>query len=90
MPQYEVEVKISEVNEPDALAARLYVEERLRSSGLKNWRVVTVSPKARASGGPTPFVQTYRPRRNHAYVGSALLVAAVLAWVLWFLWVLTG
>jgi hypothetical protein len=90
MPQYEVEVKISDVNEPDALAARLYVEEHLRSSGLKNWRVVTVLPKARASGVPAPLAQPYRPRRNHAYFGSALLVAAVLAWVLWFLWVITG
>lgn len=90
MPQYEVEVKVTEVNEPDALAARLYVEERLRSSGLKNWRVVTVTPKSRSSGVPPPLAPAYRPRRNNVYFGSALLVAAVLAWVLWFLWVITG
>lgn len=91
MPQYDVEVRISNVNEPDALAARLFVEERLRAAGFKDWRVVAVSPKGRAAAGAaTPAEVPYPARRRGAYFGSALLVAAVLAWVLWFLWVITG
>ncbi|GBD27384.1 hypothetical protein HRbin30_02731 [bacterium HR30] len=90
MPQYDVEVRISDVNEPDALAARLFVEERLRAAGFKDWRVVAVSPKSRAATLPAGAELRWQGRRSGTYVGSALLVAAVLAWVLWFLWVLTG
>ncbi len=90
MPQYEVEVKILDINEPDALAARLAVEERLRSAGFKEWRVLAVSPKSRRGAIPVTPESAFRPRRTGSYVGSALLVAAVLAWALWFLWVVTG
>lgn len=89
MPQYDVEVKITDINEPDALAARLRVEEKLRAAGFKSWHVVAVAPRVRAATpSTTPFEMS--ARRSNAYIGSALLVAAVLAWVLWFLWVITG
>lgn len=89
MPQYDVEVRITDINEPDALAARLRVEEKLRAVGFKSWHVVAVAPRPRAVGlATTPRAPS--TRRTNAYIGSALLVVAVLAWVLWFLWVITG
>ncbi|MCX8073892.1 MAG: hypothetical protein N3C12_15865 [Candidatus Binatia bacterium] len=90
MPQYEVEVRISEINESDALAARLRVEEGLRAAGFTNWRVVAVAPKSRSTSLASALETRPYPRRNANYIGSVLLVAAVVAWVLWFLWVLTG
>jgi hypothetical protein len=89
MPQYDVEVKFTDISGPDALSARLSVEEKLRAAGFQHWQVVAIAPHTR-SPIPTGSVPPLRSRRSSAYVGSALLVAAVLAWVLWFLWVLTG
>ncbi len=89
MPQYDVEVKFTDISGPDALSARLSVEEKLRAAGFQHWQVVGIAPHARSTI-PTGSVPPLRSRRSSAYVGSALLVAAVAAWVLWFLWVLTG
>lgn len=92
MPQYEVDVRILDVNEPDALAARLAVENKLRAAGLDKWRVVAIHQSA----APGPFDLPRSPadlrarRSPTAYTGSVLLVAAIVAWVLWFLWVLSG
>ncbi len=92
MPQYEVDVRILDVNEPDALAARLAVENRLRSAGFEKWRVVAVQ---RSSAG-TPLTLSRAPNATRGfaqssnYTGAVLLVAAIVAWVLWFLWILTS
>lgn len=92
MPQYEVDVRILDLNEPDALAARLTVENKLRASGFEKWRVVGVHQRAT----PSPFDLPRSPAALRsrgsptAYLGTLLLVAAIVAWALWFLWVLSG
>jgi hypothetical protein len=92
MPQYQVDVRFTDVNEPDALAARLAVENRLRSAGFEKWRVVSVHATTTPPSGPgrAPTAPLHGRAQNAAYTGAVLLVAAIVAWVLWFLWVLTG
>ena len=87
MAHFEATVRVFEVVESDSAAARRAVEERLRSGGFSRWQVVNVALQRAA----TPAVRVRpRPRRPQmTYTGGGLLVAAIVAWLLWFLYLLT-
>jgi hypothetical protein len=92
MPQFEVVIRIQDVGEADSAAARQSVEERLRMAGIQRWQVIQVTPQGLtpARNGavhPTPKLP---PRRQPSYAGGTLVVAAVVAWAAWFLWMLAG
>ena len=95
MAHFEATVRILDVTESDAPAARRLIEERLREGGFARWHILSLGvqgtmthavarPAARAARA------LRRPRRVEvSYAGGGLLVAAVVAWTLWFLWLLT-
>jgi hypothetical protein len=95
MAHFEVTVRLSDVNESDGPAARRAIEERLRAAGFSRWQIVGVGLQ-----GATPKSMPQRrtniePRRREGQpdmsrAGGGLLVAAVVAWTLWFLWLLAG
>lgn len=90
MPQYEVVVRVLDVSEPDSVAARRHVEERLRAGGVSRWQIANI-----AIQGSVPPRVPVPPRRRTvsaqvSYAGGGMLVAAVVAWALWFLWMLAG
>jgi len=85
MPHYEATVRVLDIVEPDTSAARRIVEEQLRAAGFSRCQVVHVGIQGAAR----------RPRRVAERVGENtaggnLFVAAVVAWGLWFLWLLAG
>lgn len=93
MPNFEVRVRLFDVQEADAWSARQEVETRLRASGFRRWQIVGLRvqdapmpprvgvPRMATSGRPVS-----RRRRSDAGLSAALLLAAVLAWTLLFWW----
>ena len=88
MANFEATVHVFEVSESNAAAARRAIEDRLRVAGFTRWRVGRVVPQG------TIVHRADSPRRvartDASYVGGAMLIAAVLAWTLWFLWLLAS
>ena len=86
MAHFEATVRIFDVAESNAPAARRVVQERLRAAGFTRWQVVRIGPQ----GATTHRGETSRriARTDLTYAGGGLLVAAVVAWALWFLWLL--
>jgi hypothetical protein len=87
--RFEAVVRILDVMEPDAPAARRTVEERLQRAGFNRWRLVSLRPQA------IPMPLRRRPQRQAlrpevSYTGGGLLLGAIVAWVLWLLWLLVG
>lgn len=84
MARYEVRVVI-DIDQRSAVDARAVVEDRLRQSGIEQWRLAGVQPfgvKRRA-----------RPVRRRVavrdeVVGGSFLVGAVIFWWLWF-WIMS-
>lgn len=91
MPQFEVVIRILDSGESSA-AARQAVEERLRAAGIQRWQVLQVTPPGqtphRNGAGLGAAKAPARPQTN--YTGGTLVVAAVVAWAAWFLWMLAG
>jgi hypothetical protein len=88
MAHFEATVRLFDVIEPSAQAARRTVEERLRAGGFTRWHITDVSLQG-------AITHTVQPRRrvthtDASYAGGSVLVAAVVAWTLWFLWLLAG
>jgi len=89
MAHYEASVRVFDIVEADASTARRLLEEQLRTAGFSRWQVVYLG----VQGAAAPV-----PRRPQRFAGSAeandpsgsLLVAGVVAWGLWFLWLLGG
>ncbi|MBI3785983.1 MAG: hypothetical protein HY270_21535 [Deltaproteobacteria bacterium] len=89
MAQFEATVRVFEITESDPGAARKAVEERLRSSGFARFQIMNLGVQ-----GAIPM-RVEPPRRRGVstqatYAGGGMLVAAVVAWTLWFLWMLAG
>jgi len=87
MARFEATVRILDVTESDAPAARRAIEERLRDAGFTRWHILSLGVQgAMVRAVPRP------PRRARrvevSYAGGGLLVAAVVAWTLWFFWLL--
>jgi len=92
MAHFEVTVRLSDVNESDGPAARQAIEERLRAAGFSRWQIVAVGLQG-ATHKNTSQRRTNRRREmgpDISRAGGGLLVAAVVAWTLWFLWLLAG
>jgi hypothetical protein len=90
MAHFEATVRILDVTESDAPAARRLIEERLREGGFSRWHILSLGVQGAmvhaAHAVPRP---TRRARRVEvSYAGGGLLVAAVVAWTLWFFWLL--
>lgn len=86
MADFEATVRLYDLQEHDAPAARREIESRLRAAGFRRWRIVSVG-KHGALTQPRRFSRhVLRGKENLA--GGGLLVAATAAWVLWFLWVI--
>ena len=89
MAHFEATVRIFDVIESDAPAARRALDERLRAAGFKRWQVARIGLQ-----GAITTQGIERPRRvvrtDVSYAGGGLLVAAVVAWTLWFLWLLAS
>ena len=88
MARFEATVRIFDVSESDTPAARRAIDERLRAAGFTRWRIARIGPQ----GSKTHRVEPPRPvaRADLTYAGGGLLVAAVVAWTLWFLWLLAS
>ncbi|MFQ5666561.1 MAG: hypothetical protein ACE5I7_09035 [Candidatus Binatia bacterium] len=88
MARLEATVRLFDLVESDAPTARREIERRLRTAGFTRWQVVSV----RSQGSTTHVVTPHRrvTRSNVSYAGGGLLVAAVAAWTLWFLWLLAS
>jgi hypothetical protein len=88
MAHFEARVRLFDVVESNAPAARRAIEERLRAAGFSRWQIVRVGLQGAITQSVTP------PRRivrtDVSYAGGGLLVAAVVAWTLWFLWLLAS
>jgi hypothetical protein len=90
MAQFEATIRIYDVAEADPVAARRAIEERLRTSGFNRWQIANLGVQGAI---PTRVATPSRRRRVGAqasYAGGGMLVAAVVAWTLWFLWMLAG
>lgn len=89
MAHFEAMVRLFDIVEPDPLDARRAVEERLRAAGFTRWHVVSVGLQG-ASTNRAARLPRRVMRTDVSYAGGGLLVAAVVAWTLWFLWLLAG
>jgi hypothetical protein len=88
MAHFEATVRLFDVIEANAPAARRALEERLRAAGFTRWQILGVAPQGTFPRVVEPWRHPGR-RREVSYAGGAL-VAALLAWTLWFLWLLAG
>ena len=88
MAHFEATVRIFDVTESDAPAARRAIEERLRGAGFTRWQIARIG----VQGAVPNKVEVRRrvARTDMSYAGGGMLVAAVVAWTLWFLWLLAG
>ncbi|HVO24430.1 MAG TPA: hypothetical protein VMW56_12475 [Candidatus Margulisiibacteriota bacterium] len=88
MAHFEATVRIFEINESNASAARRVIEERLRAAGFSRWQIARVVHQ----GSLTRRVETARRvmRTDVSYIGGSMLIAAMVAWTLWFLWLLAS
>jgi hypothetical protein len=82
MAHFEATVRLFDLVESDALAARRAVEERLQAAGFSRCQVTKVGVQPSVS----PAARPHSIRTETGQPGSALLMAAMAAWALWFLW----
>ena len=87
MAQFEATVRLFGLIESSAPAARRAVEERLRAAGFSRWHIVGIGPQGATRSAESP---RRTARTDVSYAGGGLLVAGVVAWTLWFLWLLAG
>jgi hypothetical protein len=87
MAHFEATVRVLDVTESDAPAARRVIEERLREGGFTRWRILSLGVQGAMVHAVTRPVRRAR-RVEVSYAGGGLLVAAVVAWTLWFFWLL--
>jgi hypothetical protein len=95
MAHFEVTVRLSDVSEVDGPAARRAIEERLRAAGFSRWQIVAVGLQGAAPKNTSQRRTSIEPWRREARpdvsrAGNGLLVAALVAWTLWFLWLVAG
>ena len=87
MVHFEATVRVFDLNDQDALLARRRVEEGLRAAGFSRWQIVGLGMQ----GVPRAARVRRRPvRADVNYIGGGLMVTAVAAWTLWFLWLLSS
>jgi hypothetical protein len=84
MGLFQATVRILDVTEPDAPTAVRTVEERLHKAGFNRWQVVSLHPQDVHISDRRP------PRREMNHTAGAILLGAILAWVLWLLWLIVS
>jgi len=88
MAHFEATVRLFDVVESDATAARRAVEDRLRAAGFGRWLVINVGPLLAT---PPAIRPRHRPANTDVgYAGGVFLVVTVMAWAIWFLWMLVS
>ena len=87
MAHFEATVRILDVTESDAPAARRVIEERLREGGFTRWHILSLGVQGAMVHAVSRPARRAR-RVEVSYAGGGLLVAAVVAWTLWFFWLL--
>ena len=96
MAQFEADIRLYDVAETDAVAARKAVDERLRAAGFRRWKIVKIGHQGavqRPLGRTMPRGALYNnpSARARADAGQgAWVVVAALAWAIWFVWLLGG
>jgi hypothetical protein len=88
MGRFQATVRILDVTEPDAPTAVRTVEERLHKAGFNRWQVVSLHPQAVRISARRPRRRTIRREMSHT--DGAILLGAILACALWFLWFMAG
>lgn len=88
MAHFEATVRLLDVTESDPPAARRAIEERLRAAGFTRWQIIRVGPQGAVTRRVNPPRRSVRSEIS--YASGSLLVAAVVAWTLWFLWLLAS
>lgn len=88
MAHFEATVRLFDIVEPDTVSARRAVDERLRAAGFTRWQIASIGLQGTTTRAPR--VSRRPMRADVSYAGGGLLVAAVVAWTLWFLWLLAG
>jgi hypothetical protein len=89
MERYEATVRLFDLVEPDAAAARRTVEDRLRIAGFTSWQVIALA-KEGAIVAPAKRAARRTVRPQPSYLGGRALVLGVVLWSLWLLWLLAG
>jgi hypothetical protein len=89
MPQFQATVRLFDIAEADGPGARRVLEERLRNAGFGRWQVTQLGLQAEVATVPARVARR-RIRTDASYAGGGLLLVAVAAWALWFLWLLAG
>jgi len=88
MADFEATVRLYEVEEHDAPAAKQAIDGRLRAAGFRRWRIVSVGKQGEVTPRARQARRALGTQQNLA--GGGLLVAAMGTWALWFLWLLAG
>jgi hypothetical protein len=88
MGRFQATVRILDLTEPDAPTAVRTVEERLHKAGFDRWRVVSLHPQTVRISSRRPRRRTIRREINHT--DRAILLGAILACAVWFLWFIAG
>ncbi len=86
MPKYQATVRLYEVSGPDKVAAQRALEQKLRDAGLGRWQIVNVTPAA----PPLPVRHAGSRSRQISRSAGPLLLLGMVAWALWFYWLLVG
>jgi hypothetical protein len=89
MAHYEATVRVFDIVEADAAAARRLLEVQLRTAGFSRWQVVHLGVQGAAAPATRRPPRVVAPAEANS-AGSGLFVAAVVAWAFWFLWLLAG
>jgi len=84
MPNFEVRVRLLDVDENDAWSARRSAEERLRAAGFKRWQIVSL--RLQDAFAPATVPNRRRRRSSESSLAGGLVLIAALAWSLWFWW----
>ena len=89
MAHFEARVRVFDLIETDAAAARRTLEERLRTAGFNRWQVGNIELQ-RAIIPPVVAARRRAAAAQASYAGGGVMVAGVVAWALWFLWIIAG
>jgi hypothetical protein len=89
MTHFEVTVRLFDVSEANASAARRTIDERLRIAGFSRWQIVDLGPQAAITAPARTARGTGPPADSPTHSDFAILIG-VLLFVLLLLLVLGG
>jgi len=92
MPNFEVRVRLLDIDEHDAWSARQAAEERLRAAGFRRWQLVGIrlqdAPRAAVAAVAAQQKKQARKKRRsgESSLAGGLVLVVALAWSFWFWW----